>query len=195
MIRVIGIVSILLLFFNPLEAQRFKAGLVAGVNLSQIDGDKLHGYNRVGLNAGARVAAMLADSGRWQLSMELLYSQRGSHVTTTDDPNSIYESIRLNTVQVPVMLNFKDWKLLFSAGLTYSRLINAKVIDRQGNDISDNQTYNNNIYGFVFGGTYFFREDMGLNVRWSKSFTDIQADDNDSSFIERNVAIRLLYIF
>ena len=76
------------------EGRRFIAGLVAGVNLSQIDGDDLVGYDQIGLNAGARVATVL--SPRWQLSMELLFSQQGSRKTRNDPPSAALENIRLN---------------------------------------------------------------------------------------------------
>jgi hypothetical protein len=193
--RIIGCLLLGIILAQPLHAQRFKAGVVAGVNLSQIDGDRLDGYNRLGISAGAKVAAMLTDTGRWQLSMELLYSQRGSNQTVTDDPASIYDNIRLNTVEVPVMLHFKDWKFLFSAGFIYNRLINYSVTDRTGIDITDDQTYDPNMFSFALASTFFFTKNLGLNIRWSRSITDIQADNRDSSFIDRTVAVRAVYMF
>ena len=61
----LGIITIL-------PAQTFKAMVVVGGNLSQIDGDKLGGFNKLGLNTGLRVSADLND--RWSLSTEFLYS-------------------------------------------------------------------------------------------------------------------------
>ena len=58
------------------SAQTFSAMLVGGFNLSQIDGDKLGGFNKIGFNTGARVSAKLSD--RWSLSTEFLYSQQGA---------------------------------------------------------------------------------------------------------------------
>ena len=55
--------------FSNLTAQRFEASVVAGVNLSQLDGDKLNGFHLVGANVGGKVSAILGD--RWQLSMEM----------------------------------------------------------------------------------------------------------------------------
>ncbi|MEN0005952.1 MAG: outer membrane beta-barrel protein [Bacteroidota bacterium] len=194
--RILACAIIILSCSVTMQAQqRFRASIMAGGNLSQIDGDRLQGYNRIGLNVGAKVAAMLTDTGRWQLSLEINYSQRGSSSTPTDDPNSIYESIRLNTVEVPVMVHFKDWRFLFSGGFIYNRLINFTTIDRTGLDITDGQTYSPDIFSFALGATFFFTENIGLNIRWSRSMTDIQANVNDSSFIDRTVTVRGVYEF
>lgn len=171
----------------------FSAALVAGGNLSQIDGDKLVGFHRLGLNTGARVGARFSD--RWSMSLEMLYSQQGARRVRNDDPSSIYDDIRLNFVEAPVMINFSDWKILASAGVSYGRLINFEAINIMGEDISDLEDYNPGVFSIVLGGTFLLGEDWGLNIRWSKYLNNLQnSDDADAeSLIGRNVAIRLYY--
>ena len=179
-----------------LSAQTFSAMLVGGFNLSQIDGDKLGGFNKIGFNTGARVSAKLSD--RWSLSTEFLYSQQGASRVPTDDISSQYDKIRLNFVEVPLMINFSDWKILASAGVSYNRLINYEVINDVGSDITELEDYRTDIPAIIFGATYIFSEKLALNLRWSKYLTSLRPpDDNpdteDIKFIGRNLGIRLYY--
>ncbi|MCB0556047.1 MAG: hypothetical protein KDD02_21045, partial [Phaeodactylibacter sp.] len=81
-----------LLFTVSLSAQttgperRFEGGLVAGFNMSQIDGDLLHGFHKLGFNAGGRVNALLNE--RWRIGLELLFSQQGASRSKLDNPAS-----------------------------------------------------------------------------------------------------------
>ncbi|MFM8361426.1 MAG: hypothetical protein ACKOA4_01895, partial [Haliscomenobacter sp.] len=69
----------------PLKAQqRFKSSFNAGLNLSQIDGDRLAGFNQPGLAAGLKVNTVLRP--RWEWSLELLFSQQCARRNTNDDP-------------------------------------------------------------------------------------------------------------
>lgn len=178
------------------RAQTFSAMLVGGVNLSQIDGDKLGGFNKFGFNTGARVSARLND--RWHLSTEFLFSQQGANAVKTDDISSTYDRIQLNFVEVPFMINYSDWKILASAGVSYNRLINYEVINDQGEDITDIEMYREDIPALILGATYKFSEKMALNFRWSRYLRSlVPSDDNpnteDISFIGRTIGIRLYY--
>lgn len=187
------LVGCFLMIVISLQAQRFQAGLVAGVNLSQIDGDRLAGFNQPGLSAGGKVATILSD--RWQVSVEMLYSQQGARRNNKDDPSSAYDRIRLNFVEVPVAINFKEWKFHLTAGVSYARLINYKVIDFSGVDVTDSEDFNENIYSLVLGGIYYFREDMGVDVRWIRSLNDLQAAKDRDSLIGRSLSFKLIYLF
>lgn len=173
------------------EDRTFQASLVGGFNLSQIDGDKLGGFNLIGLNAGAKVGFALSE--RWQLGLEMLYSQQGSRRVLNDDPAAFLERMRLNFVEVPLMIHFRDWKILVGAGLSYNRLINFKVEDVTGEDITDQQDFNPNIVSVVLGGTFMIRERLGLNIQWSKYLNDLQANPDAQAYIGRTVSVRLLY--
>lgn len=178
--------------FVTAQGQTFTGMLVAGANLSQIDGDELLGFHKIGLNTGLRANARLSE--RWSLSLEMLYSQQGSRRATNDNPGAVYDKIRLNWVEAPVMINFSDWKILASAGISYGRLVNYQVEDVLGNDITELEEYRPDMFSIVFGGTFFFSEDWGLNIRWSKYLTDLRADPDDTTLLGRNVGIRLFYL-
>ncbi|MFZ1749084.1 MAG: hypothetical protein WAU01_02785, partial [Saprospiraceae bacterium] len=69
----------MLVWTNPLQAQHFKATAILGINASQIDGDTLFGYNKAGITAGARLSYQ--NTGKIDVALEMLYSQRGSSVS------------------------------------------------------------------------------------------------------------------
>lgn len=163
-----------------LQAQsRFKGGIVAGFNAAQLDGDASAGYNKVGLNAGARVLIEL--TGRYQISTEILFSQRGSR--TTEKESVITRSCTLNYLEVPVLFNIRDWlkksddeqsyyKVAFSIGIVYGRLFkataspnffHAPVLDK----------FATNDVGFSAGINYFINPHWGLTCRVTKSFNKV----------------------
>lgn len=182
-----------LVISTKVQSQRFLGGIVGGFNLSQIDGDLLQGYNQVGFNVGGRVAAVLAD--KWQLSLEFLFAQQGSNKSTSDNASAVFDNIRLNFVEVPVMINFIDWKFHVSTGLSYARLMSYSATDFTGVDISDTQDYNPDVFFFVIGATFFFNEKVGLNVKWSKSINSFQGDEGANDLISRVITVRGVYMF
>jgi len=175
------------------QERRFKGGVVAGINLAQVDGDDLAGYNQIGMNAGGRVAAILSD--RWQLSLELLFSQQGSSRSTTDPVAAAFEKIRLNLVEAPVLIQFREWKFLVSAGGAYARLMSFTTEDTFGTDTSDLQRFNEDLFYAVLGLTYQFNDHFGINLNWSRALTDMQAEGAGGRLINRNLAIRSVYMF
>ena len=172
------------------SAQRFKGSLIGGFNLAQLDGDDLSGFNKIGLNAGAKVAAVLSD--RWQLSLEMLFAQQGSHRTRDDLYYGLYNNIRLNLVEAPVMISFKDWKFHVSTGFSYARLISYSAESPLGEDLTDTETYREDLYFWIVGATYYFHERWGVNVRWQRALVDLETQEG-KTLLGRNVAIRLVY--
>lgn len=177
-----------------LDAQnRFKASGIAGLNLSQIDGDLLTGFDLPGLHAGMHVSAILSE--RWELGVELLYNQQGSQRNLYSNSQSIYDKIRLNMVEAPVQILFNEWKFQLGAGLSYARIINAEVIDVSGAIITEQENFRNDLINVVLGGTFNFSERWGLNVRWSRSLNNLRQNKSDGLFVTRNLGIRALYYF
>jgi len=85
-----------------------KGAVVAGMNLSQVDGDEVYGFHKVGLNLGAAVIVPFSD--HWEVSMELSYSQKGSYQKPHYDSDSLTGEykLKLNYLEVPVLVHFND---------------------------------------------------------------------------------------
>ena len=115
-----------LIFLLPLNAlaqsnyyveneREFFGGVIAGTNLSQIEGDGIAGYNKVGANVGAIVYARL--KGPWAASMEILYSQKGSLANYTQQIFHQYSSISFLLL------------LLFVLNIFFKKTIYLKLLD------------------------------------------------------------------
>ncbi|MCB0514658.1 MAG: porin family protein [Chitinophagales bacterium] len=106
----------------PANAQFFRAGIVAGANFSQIDGDDASGFYKVGMNTGFTVSAMFNE--RWALAMDILYSQRGSANAFNADMYLDDFKIVTNYVEVPFAVQYHDRNgMIFGGGLSISRLL------------------------------------------------------------------------
>lgn len=171
--------------------QRFEGSLVGGVILAQIDGDLLAGYNQPGFQAGARVNTLLNE--RWAVGIELLFSQHGSSRTLNDPAGATFDKIRLNLVEAPLMIYFRDWKFQLGAGLSYANLISIKAVDVYGTDISEQQLFRDDIIQANLGLSFQFTNDWALNLRWSKYITNLQADGAAGTFLGKQVAVRGIY--
>ncbi|MBE2208424.1 MAG: outer membrane beta-barrel protein [Saprospiraceae bacterium] len=179
------------------QAQRFKTAVVAGLNVAQIDGDDLAGYRQPGINAGLRTSAQLSD--KWQLGLELLFSQQGSDRGPDDPFLTNYDRIRFNMVEVPAMIQFSEWKIQLAAGLSYSRLINYRIRDLGGSNIASNFDIDRNNVSVLLGGTYFPSEKWGLDVRWTRAMFPLQVYSSLSGaetdqFLSYFVSFRLLFL-
>lgn len=87
-------------------AQSFDAGLVAGATMSQIDGDKYYGYNKLGLTAGAFVSLPVAE--HFAAQMELKYTQMGakSSIREAELPDYGPYKLMLHYAEIPLMLRY-----------------------------------------------------------------------------------------
>ncbi|MCB9049114.1 MAG: PorT family protein [Lewinellaceae bacterium] len=136
-------VALLFLFLmpQPLEAQRhrrrhqqrFKAGLILGGNLSQVDGDRYSGFDKANLQFGVSGAAVLSDHA--ELAVEFLYAGRGSR-TESDKNNALGEKDRridLRYMEVPILFRYRkkpeEPSSFFELGFSFGRIIRSQVTE------------------------------------------------------------------
>lgn len=163
------------------RTQTFEAGLILGVNASQVNGDFLAGYDKLGLHTGLKVRVSTWEHIEW--SVELLLSQRGSRPDIfTEDSRKIH----LNYVEIPILIGFKDWqkddfyKIRFEGGFSYGRLVDHKV-SFQGVEEQINE-FNNNDLSFIIGAALFTSEKLGFSVRYTHSVTPLLNNKNSIEF-------------
>lgn len=164
----------LILSGNPLSAQqaRFKAGMVAGLNFSELTGKNSTDY--YGLNVGILGTARL--SKHTQAGIEFLFSQNGEYILPEFYPELEYGTIWLNHLEIPFHLDwligvfekdqFYDWNL--NLGVAYTKLIGYRVEDLNKVDVTDQIVYGNKeAYLLQAGTTYHFTKNIGLNLKAS----------------------------
>ena len=183
------------------HAQFFKAGIVGGLNASQIDGDNEGGFTKLGVNAGFISQIDLAES--WYLNFEILYAQKGSAPAFNTFK---YFKIQTDYAEMPLTIKYHDKKggLIFGAGLALERLVRAKFFNEFGDDVSElyfidaGKPKDWNLSG-ILEGTYMFNPVWGLNIRFSKSIlpyrTDSSSQFRNFGQFHRSVAVRTIFLF
>lgn len=124
----------------------FKGLFHAGINASQIDGDKEYGYKYLGFHGG--IGAMVRFHRNISVSMEMNYSMKGAKARytpagRTPQSNTLQKYMAsFDYIDVPVSLNVHDKKLvMISLGLTPAVLVRYKELDYSGNDVSSKPPY------------------------------------------------------
>ncbi len=121
-------------FIQTLEAQRVKGELIFGMNTTQIDGDEIYGFHRYGLNVG--VGAILPFNKHWSLSIETIFNQKGAYRNESIELDTLpqpYYSIRLNYLDVPVLIHYEDkGGFTFGAGFSWGRTVGIEEIEHGG---------------------------------------------------------------
>jgi len=171
--------------------RRFVAAPIAGFNMSQIDGDDLFGYRKIGLAAGARVSAILAP--RWRLAMEIQFLQQGSRRGKNEAAG--LDRIQLNAVEVPFFVQFLEWKFQINAGVSYARVINYEITDVFGAEVTDDFEYASDLFFIAGGITFMFTDRFGADLRLSRALTNLNAQEGAGTLISRNITVRALYEF
>ncbi len=184
---------------TTIAQQRFRAGLIFGLNAAQLNGDDSAGYNKLGLNGGLRGTAMLRD--KMDLVIEMLYSQRGSFERFVVGD----QKISLNYIEVPVMVSYKDWyqeegdyyKVQAVGGFSYARLLNASAFGSLHDGEVEN--FNTNDFSFTIGFDVMFTKHFGLGTRWTRSLNRLY-DSRDhatglNSLLGYFLTFRGMYMF
>lgn len=152
------IIFVILIFIVQLsKSQIFKGEIILGGNVSQVDGDEVYGYRKMGFNTGLGVMYPFSfkkknENKNWGLSMEILFNQKGSYQANYTGINycdtcppempcdsTIKYKVKMQYVSIPIMLNYTDktgWSI--GLGLAYNRLAGLNEIV--------NGIYSENIY-------------------------------------------------
>jgi hypothetical protein len=170
---------------------RFNAGIVAGMNFSQIDGDNYVGYDQLGIQAGARGIAKLTP--HLDLAVEMLFVQKGSLDRDERINGRKYRQISLNYIEVPFLLhahylNNHQIKISIEGGISFGRMIGYSIHElTNGRDYIPFATvendFNRNEWSAIIGGGFylnkhirvFVRHNVALNFLYEKPTPDPNA--------------------
>jgi hypothetical protein len=217
------LLTALLVFASSAFSQRFLGAVAAGMNLTQVDGDEVYGFHKVGLNVGPSVIFPFGKKKQWSLTMELLYSQMGSYqkseysaIDTIKDSTytGYYDGYRLylNYIQIPLLLHFTD-KRIISAGIgfSYGQLVGVSEYedynDARGfyrTQTSLSGPYSKADYQVIGDVKVRLWQKLWLNVRYSYSMASIRTRTFTNPLTLETwtrkqynnvIGIRLIYVF
>lgn len=106
------------------NAQNFQSGLITGISTSQVSGDALGGFNKIGLQLGGFVNHPLGKNSKGQFG--LYYIDKGS-----DDTKSLFQ-IDLSYVESSYSILYNYQGFIWEGGVLIGVLINGKTYDRYG---------------------------------------------------------------
>jgi len=188
---------------SALFSQRFGAAVVLGPSLSQVQGEGNAGYDKVGFSGGLQAIVFL--NKRFDLYVDLLYSQRGSRSSLIDRSFIERTGFDLDYIEIPVSFMIKDWiqesedgmsygKLGLYAGASFGRLIRSQAIGFE--EAAAEQVSSNDIS--LLGGLRFqWHRNWALNVRYTRSIQAVapafQPDELNPLF-PYSINLRLEYI-
>ena len=124
--RKIIVIAIITIALSAIcNAQNIKGFVTAGTTLSQIDGDEVYGFKKLGFVGSVGAVIPLESKDRWLVSIETMFSQRGAREERSK--KTYHYNVTLPYVEIPVMLHFADQKggWTFGLGLSSSRLVST----------------------------------------------------------------------
>lgn len=192
--------------YGMYENRTFYGGLIAGMNMTQIDGDNFAGYTRKGLNAGGVVFFKMDEHIAG--SIEVLFSQKGS---VSKSPQLLAAGyyitkygVDLTYGEIPVMINyFDDHKNHFGGGLSYSRLGSSNEYITTNPPATtpfkqEDYPFKKGDLNILLGGSLHVYKGFFFNLRFQYSLISIR---NNIPTITRGAqynnmwTVRLMYLF
>ena len=119
------------------ELSRFYGGVRAGFTASQISGDDLSGFHKLGAAAGLFVNHAVNPSGSLKLQLELDFVMKGSHsYTPKNQIADNFYSLTLGYVEMPLMLvwtagKWQLWGQKFRFELEVGPVFEVNVLQRE----------------------------------------------------------------
>ncbi|QSE97081.1 outer membrane beta-barrel protein [Fulvivirga lutea] len=111
-------------YFTSIQAQNFRAYIIAGFNVSQIEGDELSGYNKAGLIFGGATNFKLDE--KWSFQQEIVYYQRGSRATDEELEADDFTKLRVDYIDISILPVYHiDEKWSVIGGLGYGFFIDV----------------------------------------------------------------------
>lgn len=162
--------------------QRFRASLLAGFNLSQMDGDNYNGFDKFNPQFGIGGTAVI--NRQSEIGIELLYHSKGAR--TESDPRRVINtkdrSVDLSYVEVPIYFRHNRREtfptVYFEGGGAFARLIDVKIdepaVVQDGLILSGLESdLQANELSLLLGIGYQFTEHIGARFRYSFALTRV----------------------
>ncbi|MDX1476945.1 MAG: porin family protein [Saprospiraceae bacterium] len=111
----------------------FGLSALAGVNLTQVDGDNFAGFDKFGLAAGLK--GIIELNRHFDLNVELIYSEKGSRFESAQSiaRGTKDRQIKLSYAEIPMLLVIKlkapdaTTSYHLQAGVSVARLLNTRI--------------------------------------------------------------------
>ena len=167
------------------NAQSFGGGIIAGASTSQVAGDMLGGFNKIGLLAGAYTNLKIKEN--LKLQFEIIYIEKGSrnpNMHESNHPNSEQIEITLSYIEIPLTVNLQQKENLgVELGIIPAFNISATLNSAYEKNISvPNPQYKKYDLGVCAGINYHITDNIILNTRIRNSIIPIRPHTSGATF-------------
>ena len=149
---------------NSLHAQYFSGGILVGVTASQIDGDQMVGYDKLGFSGGIFVRYQFTE--KIALESELKYIMKGAARNDSLAQNSY--KLSLNYFEIPVLFNYRFAKR-FEGEVGFATALLAKATQILPEGDFSYAGVDNLDFSYVLGINYLVTKKLRLNLKFSHS--------------------------
>lgn len=190
---------LLLLAASAGFSQRFIGSVIAGGNVSQVDGDEVAGYYKWGANAGIALTMPLHNNFRWFATIELLYTQKGAYqnylranANLKDSNQLIWHNedysvpfdkkvkykLNLDYVEIPIVFHYEDphTGCSIGAGFAWGRLVRAHEIENGWTTTTNLRSglYKTNDWSVIADARIRIWKGLKLNFRFQYSMVPLR---------------------
>ena len=121
--------------FSSVSAQEFNAAAHFGISGSQLDGDLLSGYTKLGLRAGIQIEREINDRTTWYFGMQ--YHNKGSQkelrINNINQMPIPFRTISLHYIDLPLAIAYQqNEKIILHTGLTLGYLVSSRIRNEPG---------------------------------------------------------------
>jgi opacity protein-like surface antigen len=158
--------------------QSFRPVFSIGLPFSQIDGDTYSGYKKPGYYFGFGINRQL--SKLIDVEFDIVLLQKGVRANwsldsaTRNSLNNHFSLIRLNYIEIPLVVRFHYKKFRWECGSYFSYLIKNPPYDESENGIVVDPNFKNTDVGFLLGMGYKLKKNLLLNLRFEYSYIPIR---------------------
>lgn len=199
--KIILVSILLVLSMGVSHAQSFKGGFFAGFTASQIDGDKLDGYNRPNLKIGLLTELKKRRRKPATFGFELLYQGKGSSTWIQKNGTGPDQKIRLHYLELlPYYKYYLSKNTAVRGGIAFGYLLSAdKVLEGVEHDFGDDHfnkvTFDGNIgIQTKLSGKLYFQIDLQYSLL---PIADVSQEDIilNTGGMYNNIVAFTLYTF
>ncbi len=176
----------------------FVGYIAAGMNATQIAGDLMAGYRKVGANAG--VGAHIMYTPVFSNSIELSYSMKGSQANFKNNDPLNFRKFSFDYVEIPVLFNYHEGDIaIFHGGVSFGRLIRYNIDQAASLTLPDEPKKWD--FAATVGATFLIKEMFGINIKANFSMNSLWDLAVASSRARRGgwyhnaLSFRLMYFF
>jgi len=173
----------LILFTQYAIAQNFTGAIHGGMNLTQLTGDNLSGFNTIGLHSGLSISYPIG-SDKKEIAMEMLYNRKGSN--DSNPVSGLNQSIQLDYLSIPILYRWGEWfnetkgyyNFYLELGPVINRLFSANSSNTFYDDLTDQ--FNKWDLGLTGGINARISSKVSATIRYERSINKIYSLDGSN---------------